>query len=112
MSPEAQRIAIAKACGKRMDRPATGWHDLGCDCRECYPLPDYLNDLNAMHEAESAKDFHHNQRWIECLVDVGLRATALTLEKTNGWDWALVCARSTASQRAEAFLRTLNLWDQ
>ena len=125
MTPEAQRIAIAEACGwKSWDHPEVmakkeGWTmpekwcmDPAGELRFNHDRPDYLNDLSAMHEAESAKDFYHNQRWIECLVDVGLRATALTLEKTNGWDWALVCARSTASQRAEAFLRTLNLWDQ
>ena len=125
MTPEAQRIAIAEACGWQSPHHPenvagmVGWWAQARGIWWVTPegkrvmirfLPDYLNDLNAMHEAESTKDFHHDQRWIEALVEVGLRATALRLEKTDGWDWALVCARSTASQRAEAFLRTLNLW--
>jgi hypothetical protein len=77
---------------------------------DCEQLPDYLNDLNAMHEAEATRGFHYDQRWIESLVQIGLRECALTLDRTDGWDWALVCARSTAARRAEAFLRTLNLW--
>jgi len=110
MTPEQQRIAIAEACGFTKDwdfkraQPCRGW------CAES--LPDYLNDLNAMHEAESVMDFHHDQRWIENLVQIGLRESALTLDRTDGWDWALVCARSTAAQRAEAFLKTLNIWNQ
>ena len=62
MTPEAQRIAIAKACG---------WQDFYTEANEfrgtppgtwaysnrtvyqdgSAPVPDYLNDLNAMHEA-------------------------------------------------------------
>ena len=107
MTPEAQRIAIAEACG---------WQDFYTEANEfrgtppgtwaysnrtvyqdgSAPVPDYLNDLNAMHEAGKV------------LPD--LYAYQLELirvcEKTDGRSaW-----RATASQRAEAFLRTLNLW--
>jgi len=40
MKPEQQRIAIARACGEDNDSILRGL------------IPDYLNDLNAMHEAE------------------------------------------------------------
>ena len=61
MSPEAQRIAIAKACGWVPELWSEGrytrWFKDGKyayqpnhDDRE---LPDYCADLNAMHEAES-----------------------------------------------------------
>ena len=105
MTPEQQRIAIAKACG---------WTDcehiesLGLckgrhkDVRDQYDsghseLPDYLNDLNAMHEAE--KIFNHAKycRYISGLV-------SLTVADNNSIFMA------TAAQRAEAFLRTIEKW--
>lgn len=51
MNPEAQRIAIAKACGWTHIVFDRGWKstDLG-DFQA--KIPDYLNDLNTMHEAE------------------------------------------------------------
>lgn len=103
MSPEAQRIAIAEACGWTRVPNARGrrWcrhylclgphHSLGS-------LPDYLNDLNAMHEAEN-------------VISESLRATFtswLCLGEINR-HWAQVHA--TAAQRAEAFLRTISRWD-
>ena len=112
MTPEEQRIAIAEACGWRWERLWTGELH-GKPTGEQGPfreVPDYLNDINAMHEAEAARDLHHDQRWIETLVHGGLEASGLRLDRTDGWDWALVCARATAAQRAEAFLKTLNLW--
>jgi hypothetical protein len=103
MTPEAQRIAIAKACGwKNLQEEQYYWMGTppdGSDLRVTYKrhtLLDYLNDLNAMHEAEKV------------LPD--LYAYQLELirvcEKADGRSaW-----RATAAQRAEAFLRTLGLW--
>jgi hypothetical protein len=61
-------------------------------------LPDYLNDLNAMHEAENQLDTSTDQNttgsyaaYAECLA----------------WDGGY---SATAAQRAEAFLRTINKW--
>jgi hypothetical protein len=83
MTPEAQRIAIAEACG------LTGW-------QEARALPNYLNDLNAMHEAEK---YLTNEAFE---VYIGkLRKMFIARDNAH-------CA--TAAQRAEAFLRTLNLW--
>lgn len=111
MSPEAQRIAIATVCGRQGPFNQREWlkeydredgdvfADLaGTDTGGYRALvPDYLNDLNAMHEAE--KVLADNQ-WTDY-------ANALT-------DLA-PCSRrgmisATAAQRAEAFLKTLNLW--
>lgn len=107
MIPEAQRIAIAKACGWKIwasyddgsifyDSPE---NYSGGNILARYPdldgsnkLPDYLNDLNAMHEAE--KKLTTDELWDYCDLLDGL----------NGGHIA------TAAQRAEAFLRTLNLW--
>jgi hypothetical protein len=106
MSPEAQQIAIAKACGwtkvRRFSETATfpGWIPPGGK----FPkpkLPDYLNDLNAMHEAEKILTYEQKniyRRWLECLY-------RQEDESEHECEW-----HATAAQRAEAFLRTLNLW--
>lgn len=64
-----------------------------------YP-PDYLNDLNAMHEAEEKLTDSQTQKYIDELVNV-----------TNvGYRNYYAVYHATAAQRAEAFLRTLNLY--
>lgn len=70
---------------------------------ECY-LPDYPSDLNAMHEAE--KEFWNEDKGDSSSL-VGNYLAHLTKMK-NGVPWLVFHA--TAAQRAEAFLRTLNLW--
>lgn len=70
MKPEEQQISIAEFCGYRfipMGKGPTGFYYLNCTSEEdvdlaikgklngathSYNLPDYLNDLNAIHEAE------------------------------------------------------------
>jgi hypothetical protein len=68
-------------------------------------LPDYLNDLNAMHEAERVLK---HQQW------------------PDYWNWLFVAstrqsgtgkaeykvAHASAAQRAEAFLRTIGKWEE
>lgn len=119
MSPEAQRIAIATACGwerspnafpgsrKWMRRQADGtW-------TSPEPLPDFLNDLNAMADAEKmldSKDQDVRSLFLDYLL--------LSEEGNDDWDMHRTrfeadyhSVRATAAQRAEAFLRALNLWD-
>jgi hypothetical protein len=116
MDKKLQRIKIAEACG---------WSNVGIDqkigditCRRdagdlwglppgyhigeyspwAYRVPpDYLDDLNAMHEAEKVLK---GEKWVEYV-----RMLAGMNETYKG-----LC-HATAAQRAEAFLRTLNLWD-
>ena len=132
MSPEEQQIAILKAMGWTEDEP---W----LDGRRCFvradsnsgwdfnDLPDYINDLNAMHEAE--KWLYTNS--ISFINKDGLTAMLGNKEKT-AWvvylsklnkivnpriaeypthyqDWARIHA--TAAQRAEAFLKALGKWE-
>lgn len=128
MTPEAQRIAIAEACGwtvrreagrpfKYFSRPGDslgvccGLHltkeqifreffVLG-ECGPAYVVPDYLNDLNACHEAEKVLTPEQQARY------------AMTLHEYHGIPLAAFWHRvicSTAAQRAEAFLRTLGKW--
>lgn len=109
MNTEDQRIEIAKSCGWKninLREFLPGAIPIGtppnCD-GVLKPLPDYLNDLNAMHEAEKM----------------------LKGEERNFYYWTLgtLCARgvpprdqrikfitATASQRAEAFLFVIKKW--
>jgi len=91
MTPEQQRLAIANVCKvKALYSYALPARTLHCD------VPDF-SDLNAMHEVEKM----------------------LTDEQYSYYGWHLLgegkipCREvlsATALQRAEAFLKTLNLW--
>jgi hypothetical protein len=95
MKPEEQRIAIAGVCGWKQI-PDGRWN---LDGKVEPFLPDYLNDLNAMHEAEKALDPTRQQ---EDYWDFIFSITGSGFEMCH----------ATASQKAEAFLRTLNLWTE
>lgn len=114
MSPEKQRIAIAEACGwKFIKSPSDGvsefWRQAICDSwvnsrgRVVWGpnnLPDYLNDLNAMHEAEKT------------LSNEEINAYAYKLLVLPSRPGSVRYVMATAAQRAEAFLKTLGKWDQ
>ena len=120
MNPEQQRIAIAEACGWKPDDDGAGlntWEaswignklyglrpafrpdktisNYTVDC----VVPDYLADLNAMHEAEKT------------LTDKAHEEFRLNLYDVIGDDSRLIVS-STAAQRAEAFLRTIGKWEE
>ena len=103
MTPEAQRITIAEACGWKRDEICDNWKRTGdvayCDGRSLHyrQIPDFLNDLNAMHEAVCHLD-DKQRRWF-CNHIVELTGT---FEAIN----------ATAAQRAEAFLRTIGKWTE
>ena len=109
MTPEAQRIAIAEACGwtfykesldinTRVKRPDGSFAGLmfGPECKH-NPLPDYLNELNAMHLAEQwLKDNSTTMIWRRYWENL----SEVCQPSVEYW-------RATARQRAEAFLRTI-----
>ena len=116
MKPEAQRIAIAQACGItiRQEQDGSGlwsaegprWSSyktgLSLEHAQRVSLPDYLNSLDEMHEAEKVLMKPGLAEW--CDYTRHLRricGIALYAE-----------IHATAAQRAEAFLRTLNLWTE
>lgn len=123
MTPEQQRIKIAEACGWTCCGQVEGCQPHGlhpmfkvddyrldqimnmevpiCD------LPDYLNDLNAMHEAEKFLNHEQDLDYSESLEVV----VQGKFNCNNGEDMRRLRS-ATASQRAEAFLKTLNLWEQ
>lgn len=113
MSPEAQRIAIAEACGWSLQEspfptvcPGKVWlrtnpmaaastNDL---------LPDYLTDLNAMHEAEAHLLKVHARKYTREL------SALVEPEYVEEYHYFRVIS-ATAAQRAEAFLRTIGKWE-
>jgi len=105
VNQEEQRVAIAEACGWKNVAPQivknvkhegdditvgissdSGW------------VPDYLNDLNAMHEAE--KVLNEKQEDI-------MNSTLWDIMDGRKYLW-----HATACQRAEAFLRTIGKWKE
>ena len=107
MTPERQRIAIAEACGwipcatphltlsERLTYGDRWWrHPEDKTVASLANLPDYLSDLNAMHEAEKVKIIGTEYESDYCMYL---------------YENAHQCF-ATAPQRAEAFLRTLNLY--
>ena len=110
MNKENQRIAIAEACGWKVKRrDITGYNVWEPDAE--FPaqltnnienkLPDYLNDLNAMHEAEKVLT-------PEQLVDYCAFSLRVATGEGCVTDYKMI--RATASHRAEAFLRTIGKW--
>jgi len=103
VTEEQQRIAIAEACGWEFipeyyhgeDQPPELTTVTPDGRHLCGHYPDYLNDLNAMHGAEKVLERNQEQSYFELLHDIAGN---------------LNFYRATAAQRAEAFLRTLQLW--
>ena len=106
MNPEQQRVAIAEACG---------W--LKVHGHSVAGIPDYLNDLNAMHDAEETLDasqcaeyarqlMKHHPTYCVTVLDNRFAPTEEIAYET----YQLLHA--TASQRAEAFLRTIGKWEE
>ena len=83
-----------------------GWHAAdGCCVGDTENLPDYLTDLNAMHEVTSALNDSQTQRFTDELI----KAT-----KANTHGVAVIYSSlydATAAQRAEALLRSMDLWE-
>jgi len=106
MKPEAQRLAIAEACGwKRMyvGRKHGSLYGFKKGNHRFHSIPDYLNDLNAMHEAEKALNELSWMHYLRNLAEIVRKPKQCEIQISQ-------YVHATAAQRAEAFLRTLNLW--
>ena len=105
MTDDQIRIAIAEWCGWRSYHDCLHilyWNEsLGELIQDAYmshALPDYPNDLNAVHEAEKKLDVNPWQQYINLLPDI--------IE-----DWRSPI-HATARQRCEALLKTVGLWKE
>lgn len=99
MNDEQINIAIAEVCGWKVDqeRKTHGFKPLTDGCRTYAELPDYCNDLNAMHEAEKFLLSEYGMSYCTCLTYLIGKSVYASIH-------------ATARQRAEAFLRTLGKW--
>ena len=124
MTPDKQRIAIAAACGWVQTteyNSVAGWHKMtnkivdeffckytydddkqpiSCVYKATSELPNYLHDLNAMHEAERILDGYMMLKYASELLAV-----------IGGGSGCFSHIHATAAQRAEAFLRTIGKWE-
>jgi hypothetical protein len=97
MTNKRINIAIAKACGWTDTKIVNYGGKLMYGQTE---VPDFCNDLNAMHEAE--KVFGEVYSIKSCEYDDWLQSI---IEHDQKW-------RATARQRAEAFLKNINKWEE
>lgn len=118
MTPEAQRTAIAEACGWKKAPDTTGcWHSPEGHLHGWWrerELPDYLNDLNAMAKAQ--KILNREQRIaygfsLTTILTDAMRAkgchSQADFDEHAIWIW-----EATAVHHAEAFLRTIGKWEE
>jgi hypothetical protein len=91
MTPKAQRIAIAEACGTMR------WsYALPQKCVAA-SVPKYPEDLNAMHEAEKVLNQGQKEDYFFIILNF-----------YGNWPKAI---QATAAQRARAFLRVIEKWE-
>jgi hypothetical protein len=110
MDPIKQRTAIAEACGWKMYCQEAingnwGTKDKWITAPDGtsqfrHNIPDYLNDLNSMHDAENEMTLDEQDKYAQLLAE---------MFHGPGWSFALIHA--TAAQRVEAFLRTIGKWE-
>jgi hypothetical protein len=95
MNEKQINIAIAEACGWEQVEGEECFFDNGTEQVYIENIPDFCNDLNAMHGAEKMLN---NEQW----VAYGKELSRLKV---------FPMVHATASQRAEAFLKTLGKWE-
>jgi len=107
---EAQmNVAVAEACGwtevsaRHRSGKAPNADYIGHEF-----LPDYCNDLNAMHEAEQTLK-RMGQEYAQNLLEIVSRDAGIGAQYAHG---SFAHLKATARQRAEAFLRTLGKWEE
>jgi hypothetical protein len=126
MNPNEQNKAIAEYCG---------WHDIEVELErfgiEDLPngqlrgitpkgnscvLPNYCEDLNAMHEAEkmfNAVDQTIYAEFISAVVNNNVVNWGYYPgDGTIDWNGLFTHIHATSQQRAEAFLRTIGKWKE
>jgi hypothetical protein len=123
MSADEQRIAIATASGwTRIEMVRVTFRSENYSGPEHVPVgnpphaksevknwrwdvPDYINNLNAIHESESSLDEKQ-------LNEYGFALDAVVERDLGDIPSYGHLAHATAQQRAEAFLKALNLWTE
>lgn len=114
MNPLDQRITIAESVGwleilwSQLTNPreaAEAKHYCRSnEQRRCEWLPNYLTDLNAMHEVEKRLTLNQRETYYSWLIRICDREHRMA--SINRW----LAPTATAAQRAEAYLRTIGKW--
>ncbi len=115
MTPEQQRIELAKLDGWTYsttggDGDYCGWSAPGQTYRDSWirpwfeesELPNYLSDLNAVHELEK-KLFLTFDDWSDY-------TTELSRITPDSWSYVKSLTGASAAQRCEAILRVKGIW--
>jgi len=119
MTDEQIHVAIAKACGwseiqkseyAPFGKPYLVGRSPNKSVENLLNIPDFCNDLNAMHEAEEI--LSANQRIdFACYLTEPVRDQIYDVMPNDlHYPVCFPAIHATAAQRAEAFLRALNLW--
>lgn len=106
MTPQEQRVAVAKACGWTITgneeswggNHPTGYHEQHLTCF----IPDYPNDLNAMHNAE--KMLKDGDQWIPYVNYIVPEHNHHQLYRIG------TLVHATAAMRCKAFLKVFGKW--
>jgi hypothetical protein len=109
MTPNEINRAIAESMGwvRRPENPphwGFKWKDPDGEVW-CF-LPNYHNDLNAIHEA--VKTLQDQDAFLRELQFVTEEFTSVDADGDDEWLWYSVTA--TAPQRCEAYLKTIGKW--
>ena len=123
MTPQKQRIAIAEACGWKWIRsPEQVAFTAGFTMPDKWVIdphgtlqfphntPDYLNDLNAMHQVE--KVIVPSSEYTLSSYMFELSKIVIPAGSTRRGLISEYIFHATAAQRAEAFLRTIGKWEE
>ena len=118
LTPEKQRIKVAELCGWEYDgeyvvaagRPeervwihsSSAWNG---GWARIYELPRYLNDLNAMHEAEKVMTPEQAIDYVWAIGAVIDFENGVPFTATGNFQMM----QATAAQRAEAFALTMDI---
>jgi len=117
MTEEQQKIAIAEACGWTAEQDSNGyWRavkqkdaavELWLSEQTVWSvgIPDYLSDLNAMHEAEKTLNELSWMHYLRNLAEIVRKPKQCEIQISQ-------YVHANAAQRAEAFLRTINKWEE
>jgi hypothetical protein len=104
MTNQQINIAIAEHCGFNLEeyRMEEGGINVAA-------LPDYCNDLNAMHEAEKTLNGGKINTYLGYLYE----SNQAGILSPNLWERIAVrrSTHATSRQRAESFLKTIGKWE-
>ena len=108
MTPQEQNRAIAEACGWTVHHGGKYVHPVGIE-RFSNVIVSCVDSLDAMHEAEKVIGISPSYAYeLNKIVANGSYPQWLPQDGARIYE----ILHATASQRAEAFLRTLNLWKE